>query len=180
MIAFTPACTDAMTTEPPLPTFRTARLTLRPRTVADTDSCLAMDRDPAVTRFVAGPWSDPVRHRAFVEARTAGPYPPGLGYWTILHPYDGFLGWALLIPLVPGEQAVEIGWRLRRAAWGQGYATEAARPVLHHGFVTLGLPEISAVIDPANAASCAVARKIGLQAEANRYALARNAYRGAA
>jgi RimJ/RimL family protein N-acetyltransferase len=167
-----------MMDDPTLPTFRTARLTLRPRTLADTEACLAMDRDPAVTRFIPGPWSDPVRHRAFVEARTRGPYPPGLGYWTMLT--DTFLGWIMLIPLVPGELDVEIGWRLRRAAWGHGYATEAARVVLHHGFTTLGLPEISAVIDPANTASCAVARKIGLQADGNRYVLTRDAYRPAA
>ena len=167
-----------------LPTFRTARLTLRQRTLADTEACLAMDRDPAVTRFIPGPWTDPVQHRAFVEARTRGPYPTGLGYWTILA--DTFLGWILLVPLVHGEPAVEIGWRLRQAVWGQGYATEAARAVLHHSFATLNLPEIIACIDPANTASCDVARKIGLQAGTTgangsiRYALTRDAYRRAA
>ncbi len=164
-----------------LPTFRTARLTLRPRSLADTEACLAMDGDPAVVRFIPGPWDDPVQHRAFVEARTRGPYPPGLGYWTILG--GEFLGWILLAPF---EHGVEIGWRLRQAAWGRGYATEAAHPVLHHGFATLGLPEILAIIDPANTASCGVARKIGLQdggvTEKGhiRYALTRDAYLRAA
>jgi hypothetical protein len=40
-----------------LPTFTTARLTLRPRTLADLDPCLAMDRDPLVTKFIHGPWA---------------------------------------------------------------------------------------------------------------------------
>ena len=43
-----------------LPTFTTARLTLRPRTLGDLDACLAMDRDPLVTKFIHGPWANPV------------------------------------------------------------------------------------------------------------------------
>jgi hypothetical protein len=74
----------------PLPTFRTPRLTLRPRCLADLDACLAMDRDGEVTRFVAGPWSDPIAHRAFVADRIRRCYPPGMGYWTILAP--AFIG----------------------------------------------------------------------------------------
>ena len=80
-----------------LPTFRTARLTLRPRIMADLDACLAMDRDPLVTRFIDGPWSDPVAHRAFVEDRIRRVYPPGMGYWSLLAP--AFIGWILLAPL---------------------------------------------------------------------------------
>ena len=48
------------------PTFETARFNLRPRTLADTDACIAMDKEPGVTRFVRGPWDDPAAHRAFV------------------------------------------------------------------------------------------------------------------
>ena len=65
------------------PSFHTGRFLLRPRSLADTGSSLAMDREPGVTRFVRGPWDGPAAHRAFIEARTLGPYPPGQGYWTI-------------------------------------------------------------------------------------------------
>ena len=58
---------------------------------------------------------------------------------------------------------MEIGWRLRRAAWGQGYACEAAAALLSHGLGALGLPEIVADIDPANLGSIRVAEKIGLR-----------------
>ena len=147
------------------PTFRTRRLVLRPRTLADTEACLAMDRDAEVTRFISGPWSDPAAHRAFIEARTLGPYPPGLGYWTICSREDpgSFIGWILLIPEDTVGPEIEIGWRLRREVWGQGLATEAARPVLRHAFVTLELSEVVAEIDPANAASLKVAEKLGLE-----------------
>jgi RimJ/RimL family protein N-acetyltransferase len=110
------------------PTFETARLLIRPRTLADTDDCLAMDREPEVTRFVVGPWSDAAAHRAFIEARTRGPYPPGLGYWTVHRRDDGgsFLGWVLLIPLDGAGPDIEIGWRLRRGAGGR--ASPRRRP----------------------------------------------------
>lgn len=146
-----------------LPTFSTPRVMLRPRTLADTDQCLAMDAEPDVTRFVSGPWSDPAAHRRFVEQRTRGPWPDGLGYWSVLEPGGAFLGWVLLIPLDGTGPEIEIGWRLRRAAWGRGIATEAARPVLRHGFAALGLAEIMALIDPENVASVRVAEKIGLR-----------------
>lgn len=145
-----------------LPEFLTQRLTLRPRTLADSDACLAMDREPEVTRFVAGPWDDPVAHRAFIEHRTRHHYPSGMGYWSIMAP-EGFAGWILLTPLDLHGPEIEIGWRIVRAVWGRGYATEAARPVLDHAFNTLGLPEVVADIDPANIASVRVATKLGMQ-----------------
>jgi RimJ/RimL family protein N-acetyltransferase len=65
------------------PVFTTPRLVLRPRTLADAEAIMAMDRDPEVTRFIPGPWNDPDAHRAFTERRTLGPYPDGMGYWSV-------------------------------------------------------------------------------------------------
>lgn len=169
--------------------FRTARLRLEPRTLADTEDCLAMDREPGVTRFVNGPWDDPAAHRTFVEARTRGPYPGGMGYWTIRPLADGgFAGWVLLIPADGTGPQIEVGWRLRRRYWGQGFATEAMRPVLAHAFGTLGLDEVVADIDARNAASLGVARKLGMRfctalpedaGVATRYAVRADAWGGA-
>jgi RimJ/RimL family protein N-acetyltransferase len=147
------------------PIFETSRLLLRPRTLADTDACLAMDSDPAVTRFVSGPWSDPVVHRAFIEARTRGPYQPGLGYWIVCRrdKARSFLGWVLLIPADGTRPEIEIGWRFLQAQWHQGFATEAAAPLLRHAFVTLNLPAVIAEIDPENRGSQRVAEKLGLK-----------------
>ena len=57
---------------------------------------------------------------------------------------------------------VELGYTLARAAWGRGYATEAARAVLHWGFAGLRLHRIVAVADPANTASLHVLEKLGM------------------
>ena len=67
-------------------------------------------------------------------------------------------------PPLPGVEAPmhEIGWRLARAAWGQGYATEAARLALRHGFEALRLPQVVSFTALTNLASQAVMRRIGL------------------
>ena len=57
---------------------------------------------------------------------------------------------------------VEIGWRLAAQCWGQGFATEAARAVLHHGFETLRMDEIVAFTVPSNVRSRRVMEKIGM------------------
>ena len=55
----------------------------------------------------------------------------------------------------------EVAWILAREAWGKGYATEAATAAMDWAVDTLGWSDIIHVIDPANAASIAVATKLG-------------------
>ncbi len=76
----------------------------------------------------------------------------------------GFTGLARVRFEASFTPAVEIGWRLVPEHWGKGYATEAANSLLHHGFTCLGLTEIVAFAVPANAASTAVMRRIGMRA----------------
>lgn len=150
-----------------LPTFYTERLIIRPRVIDDLDNCLAMDRDPEVVRFINGPWLDRVKHREFVISRMNANYPTGLGYWTILKNDDTkkFLGWILLIPIDGHGPEVEIGWRLIRDAWGQGYASEAAMPILKYAFEVAGITKVVADIHIDNIGSRRVAEKIGLRIE---------------
>ncbi|MBD3849477.1 GNAT family N-acetyltransferase [Bosea sp. SSUT16] len=148
-----------------LPSFETERLLIRPRSMADFDACLAMDRDPDVTQYIVGPWDDPVAHQAFLTDRIQRSFGDGLGYWSIFPRAEPnqFLGWILLIPYDGIGPEIEIGWRLNRLAWGKGFATEAARPFVRHAFELLKLPRIVADINPANASSIRVARKIGMR-----------------
>ncbi len=67
----------------------------------------------------------------------------------------------LVARVIEGEQAVEIGWHLERDAWGQGYATEAARGVLTHA-ADLGLHRVCALIVADNVRSRRVAAKLGM------------------
>jgi RimJ/RimL family protein N-acetyltransferase len=164
--------------------FATARLLLRPRSLDDFAACRAMDRDPEVIRYVGPPWSNEEEHLAFLRRRIETVYPPGLGYWTIAPKEDPlrFLGWVMLCPCTVAGAEVEIGWRLVRAAWGSGYATEAAATILAQGFRSTAMSWVVADIHPENAASLRVAGKIGLRftgvvdyhgAPARRYSITR-------
>ncbi len=89
----------------------------------------------------------------------------GYGWWAVEVSATGeFIGFAGLDQVDDGMSftGVEIGWRLARSAWGQGYATEAAVVVLSFGFEALGLPEILAVTTATNLRSQAVMRRIGM------------------
>jgi RimJ/RimL family protein N-acetyltransferase len=91
---------------------------------------------------------------------------PPLAFWAVEPKAGGeLLGTVLLLTLPNDENGeVEIGWHLHPDAWGQGYASEAARAVLAHGFAA-GLPEILAVTHLDNHPSMGVCRKLGMQAQ---------------
>jgi RimJ/RimL family protein N-acetyltransferase len=74
----------------------------------------------------------------------------------------GFLGWCGIFPL-EDSGLIELGYRYRRAGWGRGIATDAARAVLAHGFGVLRLDPIVAVAHPDNLASRRVLGKLGFQ-----------------
>ena len=89
----------------------------------------------------------------------------GYGWWAVEVRATGeFIGFAGLDQVDPDMPftGVEVGWRLARSAWGQGYATEAALTVLSYGFDTLELPEILALTTATNLRSQAVMRRIGM------------------
>jgi RimJ/RimL family protein N-acetyltransferase len=148
-----------------IPTIRTPRLHLRAWRDEDLAPFAELNGDPQVMEFFpktldrAESEAMVARIRAHFERR-------GFGSWAVEVPgvadFIGFVGLA-----VPGFEAhftpcVEIGWRLARAHWGHGYATEAARAVLDLGFRSLGLEEIVSFTTTANLRSRAVMERIGM------------------
>lgn len=151
------------------PILATDRLRLRPRMPADLEPCFLMNSEPGTVDHIdfprGGSWQDDASHRAFLSETLAHRYPPGLGYWVIepLQTPDQFLGWVIMAPEDLTGPEIEIGWRLTSSARGKGYATEAARAMLAHGFGTLGLKAVIADMYRANAGSMGVARKLGMR-----------------
>jgi RimJ/RimL family protein N-acetyltransferase len=150
-----------------VPTLETERLLLAPRVLADLEDYVAMDSDRAVREYITPPFRDdftPELYRANLPARIATDFGPVLGFWTLRlkAPAPVFVGMALLMPVEGKGPEVEIGWRMPRAAWGHGYASEAALTVLAYGRGTLGLAEVVALINPENLRSIAVATKLGM------------------
>jgi RimJ/RimL family protein N-acetyltransferase len=113
--------------------------------------------------------SEPARAEALL-ARLRATNDPVLGYWAVeASETKDLLGTVMLQNIRPSgtEQApieVEIGWHFHPAAWGRGYATEAAKLLLQHGFSS-GVKQIIAVALPANSASHRICRRLGMTDE---------------
>lgn len=148
----------------------TDRLVLRAFTDADRDPFAALNRDPEVVRHLQGPL-DRARSDAFVDRIAACWRERGYGLWALeVRDTGAFVGYTGLWPadFLPSGPAVEVGWRLARAAWGRGYAPEAAREALRHGFEEVGLAEVVSFTAAGNTASLRVMAKIGLRRDADR------------
>ncbi|MFX0592503.1 GNAT family N-acetyltransferase [Melissospora conviva] len=145
----------------------TERLVLRTFAGGDADDLYALDSDPAVMRFLTG--GAPTTREAIASQtlpRLLREYPwrGERGYWAAEEKSGGtFLGWFELRPVDPGSPAVvELGYRLRRAAWGRGYATEGCRALIDKGFTDLGVERVVAETMAVNTASRRVMEKAGL------------------
>ena len=142
---------------------RTERLILRPFRGSDLPLYAALNAHPQVADALGGPLSrEDSDDIALWANQLWGPAPFGLV--AIERAADGaFLGMCGLHHLKDRPGDTEIGWRLDPAHWGQGYATEAGRAWLEHGFGTLGLERIISVTDEPNVRSLAVMRRLGLR-----------------
>jgi len=146
----------------------TPRLRLRPLAPADLPDLIGLDLDPEVMRYVGSPpgvktpAETEARARARILETERGDHEP-LGFWRVEAREDSaFLGVGALIRMPAGAD-VEVAYRLTRAAWGRGIATEAARALIVHGLRTLGLPRLVAVTYPENRASQRVLDKLGFE-----------------
>lgn len=146
-----------------------ARLRLRRFNAADLDRLVELDSDPEVMRWISyGVPTPRERYEREILPRWFAQYEatPLLGYWAAESREDGaFVGWFHLRPdrIDAGEQ--ELGYRLRRAAWGRGLATEGSLALLEHGFRRVGAGRISARTLAGNHASQRVMQKCGLEYE---------------
>ncbi|MEV4758123.1 GNAT family N-acetyltransferase [Micromonospora sp. NPDC049559] len=145
----------------------TDRLVLRPFTEADADHLVALDGDPEVMRYLNGgrPTSRrDVEERVLPRLMRDHPCSGTRGYWAAEDKATGaFLGWFELRPLDERDgSVVELGYRLNRAAWGRGYATEGARALIRKAFTDLGVERVTANTMFVNTRSRRVMEKAGL------------------
>ena len=142
----------------------TERLVLRQWTDADRAPFAAMGVDPEVMQHFP---SHLTREQsdAFVDRATAAIDERGWGLWAVERDgsFIGFAGLAVPTFEAPFLPAVEIGWRFARAAWGNGYATEAARAVLDHAFTHRDLDHVVSFTTVANLRSQAVMTRLGMR-----------------
>lgn len=154
-----------------VPELTTDRIRLRGWHASDRGPFALMNGDPEVMEHFPS-----VLDRAASDAlldRFVGHWAAeGFGLWAVERLDDGrFLGFVgLARPRfeIHGAGVVEVGWRLVRDAWGQGYATEAARAALAFGFDVVGLAEIVSFTIPANTRSRRVMERLGMTRDPDR------------
>jgi RimJ/RimL family protein N-acetyltransferase len=143
-------------------TLETDRLTLRMLAASDFDAYAEMCADPEVMRYI-GDGQPLVRALAWRNlAMMVGHWSlRGYGLWAAQERSSGALVGRIGFWNPDGWPGFELGWMLRRAFWGRGYATEGARAALRFAFVQLGQPHVLSLIHPENAPSIRVAQRLG-------------------
>lgn len=155
------------TTSAPRPSLVTERLILRSWQVEDAPAALAVYGHPAVARWLS-PAMDQVPDLAAMRlllqhwiAETARAALPA-GRWAIQRRSDNrVIGGAILLPLPPGNEDLEIGWQLHPDAWGHAYASETTYALADWAF-RHDVDEIFAVVRPGNTRAAATIRRNGM------------------
>jgi len=142
----------------------TERLRLREFRPSDLPQLFELYRDPEIRRHFPDGTRTYEQTREELEWFSRG---QPLSLWAAeLKEDDSFVGRCGLLPwTIDGRAEVEVAYMIGRPWQGRGLATEAARALVRHGFETLGLRRIIALIDPVHAESIAVARRAGLSWE---------------
>lgn len=147
-------------------TLETERLLLRRWAAADADDFAAMNADPAVLEHIGPPLTREQSDAYLARIRRQFD-DVGYGLWAVevrrTGQLVGFTGLAILGHAAPTTTAVEVGWRLVRDAWGQGYATEAATAAVGLAFGPLAMDELVSITTPDNLRSQAVMRRLGMR-----------------
>ena len=161
------------------PFLLTRRLILRQFTTAAVGNLLELDGAPAVMRYIANTTRSRAEIQDEVLPRFLAYYAKyrDFGVWAAdARPDGAFVGWFGLRPVVPSGRGMvdwadgppdsgtaSLGYRLRRSAWGRGYATEGAQALVRKAFTELGVDEVVATRMAVNAGSRRVMEKAGLR-----------------
>jgi RimJ/RimL family protein N-acetyltransferase len=150
----------------PLPDVRTERLDLRRFAPDDVDELSEVFAQREVWEFPYGRGFTRRETEAFVDSQIHEWDELGFGCWVARTIEDdriiGYVGLSVPTFLPEILPAVEVGWRLAPAVWGQGYATEGATAALDHAFTTLGLERVCSVPQADNPPSARVAERLGM------------------
>lgn len=141
---------------------QTPRLYLREITTDDAENAYLLNLDPEVIQYTGDESFESVEKAREFLAGYDHYEKYGFGRWAVIRKEDdAFLGWCGL-KYVAEHDEYDVGYRLFKKYWNQGYATEAAKACLEYGFESLGMKTIVGRVMHANVASIRVLEKIGL------------------
>jgi RimJ/RimL family protein N-acetyltransferase len=143
----------------------TTRLVLRAWRPSDLAPFAALNADPEVMEHFPR-CLDRAESDALAGRLSTAIAERGFGLWAVEVPdvadFIGFVGLARPSFQAHFTPCIEVGWRLARAHWGHGYASEAAMASLAYGFDRLGFDEIVSFTACANQRSSRVMKRIGM------------------
>jgi RimJ/RimL family protein N-acetyltransferase len=146
--------------------FKTDRLHLRQWQDSDLAPFARLNGDPLAMAYFPNPLTR-AESNAMAERCRSLITAQGWGFWAVEHQasqqFIGLVGLHRPDYELPFAPCIEIGWRLLPKYWGQGFATEAARSVLHVGFTQLELARIVSFTAMANQRSQAVMERLGMK-----------------
>ena len=147
----------------------TERMILRRLTEDDTDNLYELDSDTDVMRFLTGGVANT---RAIIVEQSL---PRFLGYYELYDDFGlwaaiekeshQFMGWFHFRPFEENSEETELGYRLKKAYWGRGFATEGSQALINKGFRELAVSKVVATTMSLNTRSRRVMEKVGLQFE---------------
>lgn len=150
----------------------TERLILRQWKDQDRSAFAALNNDATVMRFFPRHFSRTESDK-FVDTNIKHIEEHGWGSWAVerkdTQEFIGFVGFSEPASWHPCAGRIEIGWRLAKAHWGQGHATEAARHALSMGFTRFNFPTVISFTSLRNTPSISVMRKIGMKATSENF-----------
>lgn len=141
----------------------TARLVLRESIDADAALTAGIYDDLELTKFIGDGTPRGPAERAAEIARCRRSYRErGFGLWAVVEKSSGAIIGHCGLQCIEGTEDIALAYALGAAWRGRGYALEAAKAVLEHGFTRLGLQRICAVTQPVNAASLKIMQRLGM------------------
>jgi len=129
----------------------------------DEEEARAIFCDPEVMRFIPAGTFAPDAIPRILGRMIERDERDGFGVWPVVEKASGRVIGECGITYIPDTTDVEIAWLFSRAAWGKGFASEAARAVLAHAFGPAGIARVYALVLPENKASIGVANRLGMR-----------------
>ncbi|MBB4842371.1 RimJ/RimL family protein N-acetyltransferase [Paucibacter oligotrophus] len=156
-----------MTLQTPLAAIETSRLLLREPAAADLAAIFEIHADPITNRFnPGGPMRSVQEAEVLLQGWLAHWRAQGYGYWAIAarQQPEQLLGFGgIMAKPIEGQTGLNLYFRFRPQAWGQGYASEMALAALALAFEQLHAPAVLAVVRPANMPSRKTLERIGMR-----------------
>jgi RimJ/RimL family protein N-acetyltransferase len=147
-----------------LPILNTERLRLEPISDSHLDGLLVLNSDPEVMRYITGKPQTREEAKALIERVKRHWAEFGRSWWCFIEISTNEIIGAGCVQYLGHDPAnpTELGWRLRKDKWHQGFASEAARCMAEFAFNELNCTEVAAVCHPDNNASAQVMKRLGM------------------